>query len=77
MKISEYERGHQDAIRAAVTWLHAEAKSMNDTHARRLMDGAAFGLGVSFSQPAAKERVKRASRHVSALPPQITEPKLE
>lgn len=62
MKITEYERGHQDAIRAAITWLHTEAKSMNDPHARRLLDGAAFALGVAYAQPAAKERIARRAR---------------
>lgn len=70
MKITEYERGHQDAIRAAVTWLHNEAKTMNDPHARRLLDGAAFGLGVAFAKPAAKERVARSARHVPPSPEQ-------
>ena len=70
MKITEYERGHQDAIRAAITWLHAEAKSMNDPHARRLLDSAADSLGAAFAKPAAKERVARSARHVSPAPEQ-------
>ena len=30
MKISEYQRGYQDAARQMITWLHEEAASMND-----------------------------------------------
>jgi len=46
MKISEYQRGYQDAAREMITWLHEEAARMNDPHARRLLDSAAFTLGV-------------------------------
>ncbi len=46
MKISEYHRGYRDAMRAAITWLHAQARTMNDPHARQLLNNAAFSLGV-------------------------------
>ena len=29
MKITEYARGHQDATREIIAWLHAEALRMN------------------------------------------------
>lgn len=33
-------------VRAAITWLHAEALKMNDPHARAVLNNAAFHLGV-------------------------------
>jgi hypothetical protein len=38
--------GHRHALRRAVAWLHEEAKTMNDPHARRILDAAAHELGV-------------------------------
>lgn len=37
----------QAGIRAAITWLHEEAKRMNDPHARSILNDAAFHLGVN------------------------------
>lgn len=54
MKISEYECGDQDALRAAITWLHAEANRMGDPHVRSILNTAAFGLGSEYSNEAAK-----------------------
>lgn len=42
---ADFRAGHRLALRAAITWLHEEAKQMNDPHAKRLLDSAAFGLG--------------------------------
>lgn len=36
----------QAGVRAAITWLHEEAKRMNDPHARQVLNDAAFHLGV-------------------------------
>jgi hypothetical protein len=63
MKISEYQRGYQDAAREMITWLHEEAASMNDPHARRLLDGAAFGLGVKINGPEHKRAVEIRGQH--------------
>ncbi len=38
MKITEYERGHNDASGEAIAWLHAEALRMNDPHARQILN---------------------------------------
>ena len=62
MKISEYERGHRDATRAAITWLHAEALRMNDPHAEKILNGAAFSLGVETNTDAAKAKVAARAR---------------
>ncbi len=43
----EFRAGHRRAIRAAVSWLHAEALQMNDSRARQFFDSAAFGLGLA------------------------------
>lgn len=32
-------------VRASITWLHDEAKQMNDPHARDILNNAAFHLG--------------------------------
>lgn len=58
MKISEYQRGYQDAARQMITWLHEQAASMNDPHARRLLDGAAFALGVRVNSPEHKRALE-------------------
>jgi hypothetical protein len=54
VKISEYERGHKDAIRKAVTWLHAEALRMNDPRAQRILNSAAHGLALACASEAGK-----------------------
>lgn len=63
MKISEYQRGYQDAAREMNTWLHEEAARMNDPHARRLLDGAAFSLGVKVNRPEHKRAVEIRGQH--------------
>ena len=65
MKISEYQRGYQDAARQMITWLHEEAASMNDAHARRLLDGAAFTLGVRINTAEHKRAVETDGQHNS------------
>ena len=37
-------------VRRAITWLHEEAKRMNDTHARQVLNNAAFHLGNDLSR---------------------------
>jgi hypothetical protein len=63
MKISEYQRGYQDAAREMITWLHEEAARMNDPHARRLLDGAAFSLGIKVNRPEHKRAVEIRGQH--------------
>lgn len=46
-----------------ITWLHEEAASMNDPHARRLLDGAAFALGVRVNSPEHKRAVEIRGLH--------------
>ncbi|QEP30402.1 hypothetical protein [Pukyongiella litopenaei] len=65
MKISEYQRGYQDAARAMITWLHEEAARMNDPHARRLLNGAAFALGVRINNEENKRAVEIRGKHSS------------
>lgn len=40
-----YRAGHRRAVRACVAWLHREAASMANPHARALLNEAAFHLG--------------------------------
>lgn len=49
--------GHDKAsfyqgIRAAISWLHAEARGMNDPHAKLVLNNAAFHLGQRKPDPA-------------------------
>ena len=66
MKITEYQRGYQDAARQMITSLHEEAATMNDPPARRLLDGAAFALGVKANSPEVKRAV--AIRRLHGVP---------
>jgi hypothetical protein len=34
-------------VRAAIAWLHAEARTMNDPHAQSVLNNAGFHLGLS------------------------------
>lgn len=43
----DYKRGHADGLRAAVAWLHKRANEMNDPHAKAILNGAAFNLGLN------------------------------
>ena len=63
MKVSDYERGHQDATREIIAWLHTEALQMNDPHARGILNGAAFSLGVASKSETAKALVARRGQH--------------
>ena len=63
MKISEYERGYNDASGEIIAWLHAEALTMNDPHACGILNGAAFALGVKRNTVEAKARVAQQARH--------------
>jgi hypothetical protein len=65
MKISEYQRGYQDAAREMITWLHEEAARMNDPHARHLLNGAAFALGVRINKEENKRAVEIRGKHNS------------
>lgn len=65
MKISEYQRGHQDAAREMFTWLHEEAARMNYPHARRLLNSAAFALGVRINDEENKRAVEIRGKHNS------------
>lgn len=46
--MASYERklGRRDGIRYAITWLHAQAKTMNDPHAQIVLNMAASDLGT-------------------------------
>ena len=68
MKITEYERGHQDATREIIAWLHAEALRMNYPHARGILNGAAKGIGAIYATKAAKARVAQRARHNDEIP---------
>lgn len=62
MRITEYERGYRDALRAAVTWLHAEANRMNDLKAKSLLNGAADFAGKVLQAEKPKARTRARAR---------------
>jgi hypothetical protein len=63
MRITEYERGYNDAMRRAISWIHAEALQMNDPHARRVLDLAASSLGAFCASVRERERVEKRGQH--------------
>ena len=63
MRITEYERGYNDAMRRAISWIHAEALQMNDPHARGVLDAAAASLGAFCASAKEKERVEKRGQH--------------
>ena len=42
---ADYCAGHRRAVRACIAWLHRRAESMNDEHAKAVLNSAAFSLG--------------------------------
>lgn len=45
-------RAYYSGVRACITWLHRRAASMNDPHARAILNSAAFALGADKPDPA-------------------------
>lgn len=43
----QYTQGYRAATKHAVEWLHQRAREMNDGHAKRILDSAAFSFGQS------------------------------
>ena len=62
MRISEYERGFQDGMREAITWLHDEARRMNDPHAQRLLNSAGLSLSSRLNRPDLPAQSERRAR---------------
>lgn len=42
---ADYKLGYDHGIRAAITWLHKRADSMNDPRAQAVLNTAAFNFG--------------------------------
>jgi hypothetical protein len=61
MKANEYRRGYHDGLREAIAWLHARAREMNDPHAKRILNTAAFHLGVEVADERRKFPIAEAS----------------
>ena len=45
MQLPEIVRGRREGMQWAVSWLHNQAESMNDPHARQVLQAAAFQMG--------------------------------
>ncbi len=50
----QYTQGQRNAFKAAVAWLHERAGTMNDPHAKGILDSAAFDLGREKTALAAR-----------------------
>jgi hypothetical protein len=61
MKANEYRRGYHDGLREAITWLHARAETMNDPHAKAILNTAAFHLGVEAAEERRQFPIAEAS----------------
>jgi hypothetical protein len=46
MRTQQYLQGRRNGIKWAITLLHQDAAGMKDEHARRVLDNAAFHMGV-------------------------------
>lgn len=46
----QHTQGYRHAAKDAIEWLHQRAASMNDPHAKTILNGAAFELGVELSR---------------------------
>lgn len=44
-----FETGYRLGVKDCVEWLHGEADTMNDPHARKILNVAASGMGARFS----------------------------
>jgi hypothetical protein len=51
----QYRQGYRRASKDAVDWLHREAAEMNDPHAKRILDAAAFHLGIALKRSVSLE----------------------
>jgi hypothetical protein len=49
MRSQQYIDGRRNGVKACIEWLHQHADSMNDPHARAVLNTAAFALGVDFA----------------------------
>jgi hypothetical protein len=68
----EYTQGYRAAVKDAVTWLHQRSAQMNDPQAKRVLDSAAFGMGVAGAFGAAPFAIGKRDRshpHRSSLAP--------
>lgn len=66
----DYDRGWQDGLRWAVTWLHNRSDEMNDPHAKQVLNAAAFNLGSDVSPKANRSRLVIKDRPNPSPPPQ-------
>lgn len=48
MRSEPFVQGRRNGIKACVSYLHALADTMNDPHARSILNAAAFGMGVEL-----------------------------
>jgi hypothetical protein len=62
----QYRVGFQHGLRAAITWLHGRAKTMDDPHAELVLDSAATNLGWD-----AQKMTKRRTVIIAETAPNI------
>jgi len=54
-RTQEFKDGHACAVSGAIAWLHRRADTMNDNHAKAVLNSAAFNLGVEVKGYANKD----------------------
>jgi len=47
-QVPDYQRGRNDGIQFAISWLHARAQTMNDPKAKCVLNSAGFHLGQNL-----------------------------
>ena len=68
MRISEYERGFQNGMREAITWLHDEARRMDDPCAEQLLNSAGLSPGCHLNETDLRARIARRARQNAYAP---------
>jgi hypothetical protein len=48
MRSPQYDQGRRNGIKACIEWLHEHAVTMNDPHARSVLNSAALCMGIAF-----------------------------
>jgi hypothetical protein len=69
-----YAKGRIQGIRDAITWLHARADEMNDAHAKGVLNGAAFNLGMAKVEAMSSKPQLEGLEGSSGLPTHAFQP---
>lgn len=65
-QIPDRAAGFRKGVRWAIRWLHDEADTMNDPHARQVLNNAAYAIGVAL-----RDKIKGQVKSDPALDPEL------